>query len=420
MNSPDAKRYLILGAGPAGVVAAETLRKLDARAAITILTDEPEPPYSRMALPYYMRANIAEAGTHLRKTKDYFSARRLEIIHTRARAVDANAKRVTAADGQNYAYDKLLIATGSRPIAPPIPGLDLPQVCHCWTLADARKIIHTVKPGAPVVLIGAGFIGCIILESLVAAGARLSVIEMGDRMVPRMLDATCGKLLQQWCERRGVAVRTNAKVAAIEPGAGERAQVLLDGGDSLAAELIISATGVRANADFLNEAVQLKDGAVLVDEYMQASAADIFAAGDVACGREFGGGEYSVQAIQPTAVEHARAAAHNMHESKSLQFIGAVPMNVLDTIGLVSVSYGQWQGADGGDYGELVDRDNFRYIRLCFADDRLVGANTLGLTQHIGVLRGLLQGRHALGKWRRRLMENPLQMMEAYLAVTQG
>ena len=95
-------------------------------------------------------------------------------------------------------------------------------------------------------------------------------------------------------------------------------------------------------------------------------------------------------------------------------------MNVLDTMGLISASYGQWEGVAGGDSTQLVDEANFRYINLQFDGDRLVGANTLGLTQHVGVLRGLIQGRFHLGTWKDRLMGNPLLLMEAYLAATQA
>lgn len=419
MNTTPA-RHLILGAGPAGLTAAETLRKLDPAAQIAIIGDEQEMPYSRMAIPYLLRGNIGEDGTHLRQKnyQDYFAKLNISCDNGRAVAVDKQNRRVEFADGKTRDYDKLLIATGSHPITPPIDGLDLPQVCNCWTLSDARKIMKAVKPNAPVVLIGAGFIGCIILEALVAAGAQLTVIEAGERMVPRMLDATCGALLQKWCEARGLRVITGAQVASIEKDA-TGVRVKIKDGEDLPAELVISATGVRANADFLKGCVDLKNDAVLVDEFMRTADENIFAAGDVACGKEFGGG-YSVQAIQPVAVEHARVAANNMHKFKSVAHHGALPMNVLDTIGLVSVSYGQWQGKDGGERAELIDTENFRYINLCFADDRLIGANTLGMTQHIGVIRGLIQGRFKLGKWRQRLIKNPLQVMECYLAVTQG
>ena len=178
---------------------------------------------------------------------------------------------------------------------------------------------------------------------------------------------------------------------------------------------------MRANAEFLEgSGVELSDGAVVIDQHMCSSVADIYAAGDVACGRDFSTGEYSVQAIQPTAVDHARVAANNMVNHGSILHQGSVLMNVLDTIGLISTSYGQWEGVEGGDSATLVDEDNYRYLQLQFDGNRLVGANTLGMTQHIGVLRGLVQGRFDLGEWKDRLMENPLLVMEAYLAATQG
>jgi NAD(P)H-nitrite reductase large subunit len=243
---------------------------------------------------------------------------------------------------------------------------------------------------------------------------------MGDRMVPRMLDETCGTLLQKWCEQKGVTVLTSSVVSAIEAH-GDNVTVQVKDGPEVEAELVISATGVRANADFLEDSgVVLENGAVVIDEYMASSVANIYAAGDVACGKDFSTGEFSVQAIQPTAVDHARIAANNMHRHGSIKHQGAVLMNVLDTLGLISASYGLWQGVEGGDSSELLDENGFRYIQLRFEGDRLIGANTLGMTQHIGVIRGLIQGRFNLGKWKDHLMENPLQLMEAYLATTQG
>jgi NAD(P)H-nitrite reductase large subunit len=413
-------KYVIVGAGPAGVVAAETLHKLDPSSRVTIIGDEPEPPYSRMAIPYLLINNIDEQGTHLRKQPDHYSSIGIDVVVDSVLSVDTDAKSLSLASGSSQAYDKLLVATGSTPISPPVPGIDHEKVTSCWTLEDARKIAEGIKPGASVVLIGAGFIGCIILEALVSSGANLTVIEMGNRMVPRMLDETCGTLLEKWCLQKNVNVMTSSQVEAIEPD-GDNVRVKVNGGREVEAELVISAAGVRANAGFLEgSGVELSDGAVVIDEYMCSSVADIYAAGDVACGRDFSTGEYTVQAIQPTAVEHGRIAANNMFKHGSVRHQGSVLMNVLDTIGLISASYGQWEGVEGGDSATLVDEDNFRYIQLQFDGDRLVGANALGLTDHVGVLRGLVQGRFRLGKWKDKLMDNPLLIMEAYLAATQG
>jgi NADPH-dependent 2,4-dienoyl-CoA reductase/sulfur reductase-like enzyme len=413
-------KHVIIGAGPAGVVAAETIRKLDPSAEVTIIGNEPEPPYSRMAIPYLLIENIDEKGTYLRKGESHFDDSAINVVVDSVVSVDPGTHSLALGSGGNMGYDKLLIASGSTPISPPIPGIDNPRVTSCWTLDDARKITSGIKPGAPVVLIGAGFIGCIILEALVSSGANLTVVEMGNRMVPRMLDETCGTLLEKWCKEKGVNVMTSSQVEAIED-AGDKVLVKISGGREVEAELVISAAGVRANAGFLEgSGVDMSNGAVVIDEYMCSSVADIYAAGDVACGRDFSTGEYSVQAIQPTAVDHGRVAAGNMVNHGAVRHQGSVLMNVLDTMGLISASYGQWEGIEGGDTATLLDKDNFRYLQLQFDGDRLIGANTLGMTQHIGVLRGLVQGRFHLGNWKSRLMDNPLLVMEAYLAVTQG
>ncbi len=413
-------KHLIIGAGPAGVVAAETLRKLDKTSSITILGDEPEPPYSRMAIPYLLIDNINEQGTYLRKDTDYFKSKNIDVVIGRAESLDTSSKSVNVVGGDRLSYDRVLIATGSRPVKPPVPGIDHAKVTNCWTLEDSRRISAGINPGASVVLIGAGFIGCIILEALVSAGANLTVIEMGNRMVPRMLDQKCGTLLQDWCTAKGVNVLTSTTVTAIE-SKGDNVLVKTSGGTEVEAELVISAAGVTPNADFLeNSEVKLVDGGVEIDQHMQSSVDGIYAAGDVAYGRDFSTGEFGFQAIQPTAVDHARMAANNMHIHGSLSHRGSVLMNVLDTMGLISASYGQWEGVEGGDTAELLDEENFRYIQLQFEGDRLIGANSLGLTQHVGVLRGLIQGKFNLGPWKDRLMENPLLLMEAYLSATQA
>ena len=145
----------------------------------------------------------------------------------------------------------------------------------------------------------------------------------------------------------------------------------------------------------------------------------MYAAGDVAQGRDFSTGEFSVQAIQPTAADHGRIAATNMANGNVLQHPGSVNMNVLDTLGLISSSFGLWMGVDGGETATLTDKGNYRYLNLRFDGDVLVGASSLGMTQHVGVLRGLIQSRTALGKWKDKLLEDPTRVMEAYLANTQ-
>ncbi len=413
-------QHIIIGAGPAGVVAAEHIKKLDPAASVTIYGAEGKPPYSRMAIPYFLVGNIEEEGTYLRKTDDYYQSQGIEYRQLRVSSVDPKAKTVKLMDGTAAPYDRLLLACGATPVKPPIDGIDLPGVHNCWTLADAHKIIDRAAAGSRVVLMGAGFIGCIILEALAARKVELTVVEMENRMVSRMTNEVMGTMIKDWCIKEGINVLTSTKVNSIGQGDGESLSVSLDNGDTLNADLVICATGVRSNTAFLEgSGIEVRSG-VVVDDYQQTSAEGVYAAGDVAEGRDFSTGEYQVQAIQPTAVEHGKTAAHSMVNGHITARNGTVNMNILDTVGLISTSFGMWMGVPGGEESELCDQDNFKYINLQFEGDKLVGASSLGMTQHVGAMRGLIQTGVGLGEWKARLLQDPTRVMDAYLATAQA
>ncbi|MDH3386598.1 MAG: FAD-dependent oxidoreductase, partial [Gammaproteobacteria bacterium] len=296
--------------------------------------------------------------------------------------------------------------------------LDLPQVHSCWTLEDSRNIIKLAQPGSNVVLIGAGFIGCIILEALVKRGVNLAVVETGNRMVPRMLDEKAGGLLETWCKHKGIDVHTSCSVEGISDAGKGQVEVSLSDGSKLKAALVITATGVKANTDLVQGTDIKVDQGILVNRRMQTSNPDVYAAGDVAQGVDFSTGNFEVQAIQPTATDHGRIAALNM-AGRDDEHHGTLNMNVLDTVGLISCSFGLWMGVDGGDSTELYNPDEYQYINLQFDGDHLVGASSVGKTQHVGVLRGLIESKIHLGEWKGRLMQDPTVVMEAYVACTQ-
>lgn len=409
--------HVIIGNGPAGVIAAETLRRLDREARVRLIGDEPEPPYSRMAIPYLLAEHIEESGTHLRHGRDHWAAKGIEIERGRAVKVDAAKRWVVLDSGAEIRFDRLLIATGSQAVRPPVPGIDFDGVENCWTLADARRIAATARRGSDVVLLGAGFIGCIVLEALVARGVNLTIIEMEDRMLPRMMDAAGGAMIKRWCEAKGVKVLTSTRVEGLARRNGKIELSFAGGG--IAVDSVVCATGVRPNIGFLDGSGVETDFGVLVDHRLQTNLEGVYAAGDVAQGPEFFTGRREIHAIQPTASEHGRVAALNM-AGRETRYAGSLSMNVLNTLGLISSSFGQWMGVEGGEEAVAADPDRFRYLRLAFKDDLLVGALALGLTQHVGVIRGLMQSKVRLGHWKARLMRDPARVMEAYLARTQG
>ena len=410
--------YVIIGAGPAGVVAAETLRRIDPADTVILVGEEPEPPYSRMAIPYLLAEEVGEDGTHLRHGVGHYQGLGIQVRRDRVTGVSTEAKTIALDGGGSLAYDRLLIATGSNATRPPIPGMELPGVETCWTLVDARRIAARMAPGKRVVLMGAGFIGCIVLQALAARDLKVTVVEMAARMLPRMMDETGGEMIARWCESRGVRVLTGVQVTGIE-AAGDGFRLELAGADALEADLVICATGVAPNVGFLEGSGITTEAGVLVDHHLETNRPGVYAAGDVAQGPDFSTGAQAIHAIQPTASEHGRIAALNM-AGPPTRYRGSLSMNVLNTVGLVSSSFGLWMGVDGGARAMAADRTGFKYLRLEFDGEVLVGALALGLTQHVGVIRGLIQSRTRLGPWKDRLLANPHRVMEAYLERAQG
>jgi NAD(P)H-nitrite reductase large subunit len=415
--------HVILGAGPAGVIAAETIRKHAPGDIITIVGAEREPPYSRMAIPYLLMGNVDERGTYLRKSPTYFSDLKVNLLQAFVSHVDVATKKIALDNGESLQFDTLLIATGSHPVHPPIPGIDSAGVHTCWTLDDARAIMALATQGARVLQLGAGFIGCIIMEALTARGVQLSVVEMGDRMVPRMMGPTAGGMIRDWCEAKGVEVFTGTRVEAIEPGTP--LTVRLSNGKTMLADLVISAAGVRPAIGFLeNSGITCLLG-VLTDEYLQTNVPGIYAAGDCCEAFDKVSGKTIVSAIQPNAAEQARVAALNMvafarGKAPAADLKGVTQINVLDTLGLISASFGDWQGRPGGEHVELTDKAAGRHLSLQFKDDVLVGCNSVGWTEHVGVMRGLVEGQVKLGEWKETLKNDPTKLMEAYLASAQA
>jgi NAD(P)H-nitrite reductase large subunit len=253
-----------------------------------------------------------------------------------------------------------------------------------------------------------------------------------------MMGPVAGNMIRDWCEAKGVQVFTSAKVEAIVPNGSDNPGLLsklanavgmgdeptdaavtvrLSTGQKIPADLVISATGVKPNIDFLKDSGVTCLQGVLTDEHLQTNVPDIYAAGDCAEAFDKVSGTTIVSAIQPNAAEQARVAALNM-AGQTATLKGVTQINVLDTLGLISTSFGNWQGVPGGDQVSLTAQG--RHLSLQFKDDVLVGCNSVGWTDHVGVMRGLVEGQVHLGEWKDKLKQDPTKLMDAYLASAQG
>jgi NAD(P)H-nitrite reductase large subunit len=414
------RHHVIVGGGTAGLNAVTTIRELDGGDSdITLVSAEP--PSSRMVLPYYLGGQITEAQVF---TADPGRLAELKVsprIGRRAAGLDPAAKVLTLDDGERIPYDDLLIATGSSPVRAPVAGADGALISTHWTLDDTRSVLPALRPGARVVMIGAGFIAFTILNSLIDQGAEVTILEIAPQILPRMVDGEAASLIEGWLGRYGVRVCTGVRVSAIadEPGGGKRVSV--EGAEDVSGDFVIMATGIRTNLDWLAGTGIAMNRALLVDRYLRTSLPDVYAAGDVAEGPELVFGDPAVHAIEPTAMEHGRIAGANMC-GRELAYRGSLLMNIVDVKGLEIASFGAWEDA-GRETTRVTNPNRPLYRKYIWDSDRIVGAIVLGpstdlwTSNDVGMIKGLIQAKRRLGEWKPYLQEKPFDVHRPYVAL---
>jgi NAD(P)H-nitrite reductase large subunit len=409
--------HIIIGGGPAGVAAAETIRATAGpEAQITLISNEPA--YSRMVLPYYLANDIPERHV-LTGDAAYFEQHGITSVLGQVEKVDTQARTVTLGDGASHAFDTLLIATGSSAQRPPIAGVEQEGVYTFWTLEDAKQVMAKAQGTPRAVLIGAGFIGFIVLNAMAKLDWNLSVVETEAQVLPRMLDATGAQAVEGWLTSQHVAVHTGAQVQSISRE-GESLSLALSSGASLSADIVILATGIQPNLGFLDGSGIQVDGGIVVDDRMQTNMPGIYAAGDVAAGPDLLNGSAAVHAIQPTAVDHGRIAGANM-AGKETHYPGSLLLNVLDVVNLHCASFGLWRD-EGHDTTTVFNASRPIYRKYVWHQDRIVGALFVGpiddvtMLNDVGMVKGLIQTQQPLGDWADYIKAHPTDIRRAYVA----
>jgi len=412
------KRHVIVGGGTAGLNAITTIREIDHGASEIVLVSA-ERPYSRMVLPYFLARDISESHVFTASPSRLTQLKVTPHLGRRAVRLDTTANQLTLDNDTIIDYDDLLIATGSAAVRAPVSGADGAAVHSFWTLDQARDVLKGVTAGTQVVMVGAGFIAFTILNSILKLGAKLSIVEIAPQILPRMIDRTGAEIVEGWLKRHGVEVRTGAHLQAIEDVNGRKRLRFQQSGD-LEADLVIMATGIRPNLDWLGGSGVEVNRAVLVDDHLRSSVPSIYAAGDVAEGRDFVTGERAVHAIEPTAMEHGRIVGANM-AGQPLAYRGSLLMNIVDVAHLEIASFGAWDSASA-EVLSTVKLDRPAYRKLLWQGDRLIGAIILGVstdiwtTNDVGMLKGLVQSGSRLGAWKEYLRRNPFDIKKAFLA----
>ncbi|MBN1834569.1 MAG: NAD(P)/FAD-dependent oxidoreductase [Spirochaetales bacterium] len=385
-------QIVIIGNSAAGLNALESFRRLDADSAVTVVSEEPGPAYSRVLLPYYLRRRLPYERLFIRRPADYRRLGAECLFQARVERVDPAQGTVHLRGGRRLPYDRLLVATGSSPVKPPVPGLEGPGIWHLWTLADALALEPLLEPGKRVLVLGSGFVSLQAAWAALARELKVTVFELLPRIMPRVLDEPAAAVLAERIRARGVDLRTEVHTEAVQRGAGGSLQVWTrESGTPESFDLIIVGTGVRANAELILESLPEARRGIPVDARMRTDLPGVYAAGDVALGPTAYGEPHESHALWPTAVEHGKIAGQEM-AGHPTDYRGSLNMNVTEMFGVTVASMGRLPGeplpegttsGTPGDRGGLQLWERFdpagpRLVRLLTREQVPVGAVVIG------------------------------------------
>lgn len=380
--SSDATRVIIVGGGVAGVAAVEALRTGSTATEITLVSAEVHLPYYRLNLTRYLAGEIAECDLPIHP-QNWYTQHNVRLLCGRIVASITLDRRVVALDdGQVLPFDKLVLAAGASPVVPPIPGVGKENVFSVRTIGDANLILGLAKPGARCVCIGGGILGLETAGALARRGTDVSLIENHGWLLPRQLNEKAGRLLEHRVAGLGIRLHRRASVAEIR---GDRhvQNVRLQDGAVLPADVVIVATGVRANTEVAQRAGLAVNRGVIVDDYLTTSHPNVLAAGDLTEHRGTVYGLWGVSQFQGTI------AGLNAIGRRT-QFGGVPRSNVLKVLGIDLFSIGVVEPESVG--CEVVDQEQEgNYLRFVFRENRLIGAILLGNVGPTAVIKKAIE-----------------------------
>ena len=384
-TSATAADIVIVGAGIAGMTAAEHARKQAPDAKITLLSKEAGPPYYRLNLTRLLAGEVDEESLVL-KPERWFADNRIELREAEVAAIDSAGHKLTLADGATLVYDRLILANGAHPFIPPIPGAERPGVHVLRSLDDVRMLLAEIGDGTRCVCIGGGVLGLEAAGALAKHGLDITVLEGFDWLLPRQLAQPGGNLLSGHIANLGMKVRCGVRVKALT-GGDRVAGVELSDGELIPADMVVLATGVRPNTHLARQCGVDVGHGVLVSDRMVTSEADIYAAGDVSEHRGV------VYGIWPASYAQGVVAGTNA-AGGSVEFRGLPPSNQLKVLDVPVFSIGEFTATDGSfSLWERADATSYR--RLLGRDGRLVGANLYGDIGLAGPIRDAIEsGKH--------------------------
>ncbi len=371
------RHVAIVGNGAAAISALETFRAHDRESRVTVVSGEPCAAYSRVLLPYFLRRKVPYAHLFIRDAAFYRDLDVDLLLGSTVERVDVGARRLELANGGTIPFDRLLLAPGSSPVRPPIPGLEGPEVHHLWRIDEAGHLDRLFREGARALVIGAGFVSLQAAWAARQRGLAVTVIELAERILPTVLDEEGAHILQASILASGVDLHTNTRTEGLARDEQGVLRVSAEGLPHFAADVVIVGTGVRPNDHLLADHVETARRGIAVDDTMQTAVEGVYAAGDVARGPIVGGGPRAIHALWPTAVEQGKIAGANLAGAR-VAYTGSLSMNVTEMFGVTVASLGRFAAEEGDTVYRMDTLPGIRYLKVVLREGVPVGAIALG------------------------------------------
>lgn len=397
-----AEKIIVAGAGAASFRFLCSYRALNRDDQVQVFSKEKYPFYNRVLLPEYVNDTLKWEKL-LKFQEGEFERLGVELeLENEIVEINRDQKFVVDKFGGRHFYDKLILATGTRAHipkdAPQLPGIFTMRTRH-----DADQLRDFLPERGSVLIVGGGLLGLELAASLSDIDVKVSILQLGSRLMERQIDNLGGELLLDFIEERKITVYMNDQLQTVEPSEDARLCAHLRSGKLVTIDAIVYAVGTRPNIEFAQEAGLESARGLTVNDYMQTSDPSIFAIGEIAehCGKMLG--------ITAAAEKQADVLARYIHGDLQSLYDGAAPMNILKLSGLDLCSIGLAEiPPDEDGYEEILFIDkSMRYYKKCIIkDDRLVGAILIGDKSEFAEFKSLIENRIELSDRRMQLLRS--------------
>ncbi len=380
-------KYVIIGNSAAGIACVEGIRSADAEGEITIVSDEPFAAYGRPLISYYL-LGATDRQRMLYRPADFYERNKVRtLLGARAEKIDPAAQKIVLRGGGEIPYDRLLVATGSRPFEPPMEGIEgVKNKFSFMTLQDALSLEKVLSKRKNVLIIGAGLIGLKCLEGILERVKSVSVVDMAGRILPSILDDAGAAVVRRELEGKGAKFYLSDSVAKFE---GNTAH--LKSGKEISFDILVVAVGVRPNTELVKDAGGEVSRGVVTDEKQQTSLQNVYAAGDCAESFDITSGARKVLALLPNAYRQGYTAGVNMAGGEAA-FADAMPLNAIGFFGSHVLTAGSYEGES------FVQAEGDVYRKFFCKDGVLKGFILVNSPERAGIYTSLIRNKTPLSE----------------------